>query len=346
MRFKAGGRALVIALLGALAWTGAAPAVAQEQRGIDPNQGRSLVEVTLDSRAAAMRLQLQADRYGIEFNEHYLRRNRNGTVTATVFGYQDELDRLANAGYDIGATIEGPGTWREHTREYLQDRRQVARAGAAARKRTARAASHLDEIVILRVDYFENYAGRFLSVEAKTRRGGAAQTGSIYVGPDAVALLQPRRQHADRLPAAGHEHQHRPGHHAGHLHRAPRAGADRRGRHHRSAATVADPDRLEHRREQGGAGQHVAGRRPSADERALHPGLHDQLHGPDRDLRGVRGARGRVPEPRRADHPAQQDQRLSAPRPGDDGGDDGPGQHAHDGAAGRSGRPHVSCVGP
>ena len=184
MRFKAGGRALVIASLGALAWTGAAPAVAQEQRGIDPNQGRSLVEVTLDSRAAAMRLQLQADRYGIEFNEHYLRRNRNGTVTATVFGYQDELDRLANAGYDIGATIEGPGTWREHAREYLQDRRQVARAGAAARKRTARAASHQDEIVILRVDYFENYAGRFLSVEAKTRHGGAAQTGSIYVGPD------------------------------------------------------------------------------------------------------------------------------------------------------------------
>ena len=184
MRFKAGCRSLVIALLGVLAWTGAAPAVAEEQRGIDPNQGRSLVEVTLDSRAAAMRLQLQADRYGIEFNEHYLRRNRNGTVTATVFGYQDELDRLANAGYDIGATIEGPATWREHAREYVQDRRQEKRAGAAAVKRTARAASHQDEIVILRVDYFENYAGRFLSVEAKTREGGAAETGSIYVGPD------------------------------------------------------------------------------------------------------------------------------------------------------------------
>ena len=128
MRFKAGCRALVIALLGALAWTGAAPAVAEEQRGIDPNQGRSLVEVTLGSRAAAMRLQLQADRYGVEFNEHYLRRNRNGTVTATVFGYQDELDRLANAGYDIGATIEGPATWRAQARQYLTDRRQEARA--------------------------------------------------------------------------------------------------------------------------------------------------------------------------------------------------------------------------
>src|SRR5688572_13283247 len=183
MRFKAGCRGLVIALLGALAWTGAAPAVAEEQRGIDPNQGRSLVEVTLDSRAAAMRLQLQADRYGVEFNEHYMRRNRNGTVTATVFGYQDELDRLANAGYDIGATLEGPGTWRARARQYLTDRRQEARAGTAAVRRTARAASHQDEIVILRVDYFENYAGRFLSVEAKTRQGGAAPTGSTYVGP-------------------------------------------------------------------------------------------------------------------------------------------------------------------
>ena len=184
MRFKAVCRALLVATLGALAWTGATPAVAQEQRGIDPNQGRSLVEVALDSRAAAMRLQLRADRYGVEFNDHYLRRNGDGTVTATVFGYKNELRALKRAGYDIGATIEGPATWREHARQYLQDRRQVARAGAAARNRTARAASHQDEIVVLRVDYFENYAGRFLSVEAKTRLGGAEETGSTYTGPE------------------------------------------------------------------------------------------------------------------------------------------------------------------
>ena len=83
MRVKAGAFVLTVAL----AWAGAAPAVAQEQRGIDPNQGRSLVEVTLDSKAAAMRLQLEADTYGIEFNEHYLRRNGDGKVTATVFGF-------------------------------------------------------------------------------------------------------------------------------------------------------------------------------------------------------------------------------------------------------------------
>jgi len=184
MRFTARGHALVAASLSVLALTGAAPAGAQEQRGIDPNQGRSLVEVTLDSRAAAMRLQLEADTYGIEFNEHYLRRNHDGTVTATVFGYEDELDALADAGYDLGTTLEGPATWREQAREYLQDVRQEKRADAAALEDTVGTQSHEDEVVILRVDYFENYAGRFLSVEAKTRLGGAQPTGSTYVGPE------------------------------------------------------------------------------------------------------------------------------------------------------------------
>src|ERR671919_3195553 len=153
MRLKAM-RCALVASLGVLACAGAAPAVAQDQRGIDPNQGRSLVEVTLDSRGAAMRLQLEADRYGIEFNDHYLRRNGDGTVTATVFGYQDELKALANAGYDLGATIEGPATWREHVREYRQDVRQEKRADAAAARDTVGTQSHQDEIVILRVDYF------------------------------------------------------------------------------------------------------------------------------------------------------------------------------------------------
>jgi hypothetical protein len=43
--------------------------------------------------------------------------------------------------------------------------------------------SHDDEIVVLRVDYFENYAGRFLSVEAKDRLGGSTPSGATYTGP-------------------------------------------------------------------------------------------------------------------------------------------------------------------
>ena len=162
MRFVAMRRALIAASVGALAWAGAAPAGAQEERGMDPNQGRSLVEVTVPSKGAAMRLQLEADRYGVEFNEHYLRRNDNGSVTVTVFGYEDELDALAKGGYDIGATLEGPATWKEAAREYLEDRRQEQRANAAASGDAPVPQSHTDEVVILRVDYFENYTGRVL----------------------------------------------------------------------------------------------------------------------------------------------------------------------------------------
>ena len=217
-----------------------------------------------------MRLQLEADRYGVEFNEHYLRRNRNGTVTATVFGYQDELDRLANAGYDIGATIEGPATWRAHARRDADGpRARRARADAAALRGRPGRRHTRTRSSILRVDYFENYAGRFLSVEAKTRDGGAAPTGATYIGPDAVALVQPRRQarrstrrrgsmsmniDPDTTPDTYIEHRE--------LVRIGEVGTTD------PAAADADPDRLEHRREQGGAGQHVAGRRPAADERA------------------------------------------------------------------------------
>ena len=240
------GRALVAASVCALAWMGGTAAA--DERGIDPNQGRSLVEVTLASKGAAMRLQLEADTYGVEFNDHYLRSNGDGTVTATVFGNEDELDALADAGYDIGATIEGPATWREQIEaRQAACARRSAPTPAALGERSGRSRM-TDEIVILRADYFENYAGRFLSVEAKTRLGGAAPDGLDLRRAGAVALLEPRRGHADRLPATDDEHEHRPGHHARHLHRAPRARADRRRRHDRPAAAVADPHRLEHRR--------------------------------------------------------------------------------------------------
>jgi hypothetical protein len=175
-------RSVAAASLCALAWTSSALA-SDDRRGIDPNQGEALVEVTLPSKGAATRLQLEAETYGVDFNEHYLRHNSNGTVTATVFGSDAELEALDRAGFDLGATIEGPATWRDRVADRQTDVRQERRADAAALDEPVSTSSHENELVVLRVDLFENYAGRFLSVEAKTRLGGSTPTGATYTGP-------------------------------------------------------------------------------------------------------------------------------------------------------------------
>jgi len=171
-----------VAALLALTFAGSAGAK-DEARGIDPNQGESLVELTLPNKAAAIKLQLEADRYGVDFNEHYLRTNANGSVTVTVFGTQRELVALRAAGYKVGTTIEGPATWRARLAERQAAVTAEKRAAAAARGQRLGFLTHDDEIVVLRVDYFENYDGRFLSVEAKDRLGGSTTTGSNYTGP-------------------------------------------------------------------------------------------------------------------------------------------------------------------
>jgi hypothetical protein len=81
MSFRAMWRALVALSLCALVVAGAAAADSEETRGIDPNQGENLVEVDLPSKAAALRLQLEAESYGVDFNDHYLRHNQDGSVT-------------------------------------------------------------------------------------------------------------------------------------------------------------------------------------------------------------------------------------------------------------------------
>src|SRR5687768_3441067 len=95
-----------------LAWSGGATAsAAAEERGLDPHQGESLVEVQLPSKAAAVRLQLEAGTYGVDFNEHYLRQRPDGSVTVTVYGNDDEIAALDAAGFEVGTTIEGRSTW-------------------------------------------------------------------------------------------------------------------------------------------------------------------------------------------------------------------------------------------
>src|SRR5918996_3742602 len=127
-----GGLQRALLLVATTMLAGAGVANADVGRGIDPNQGDSLVEVDFASKGAAMRLQLEAESYGVEFNDHYLRENGNGTVTATVFASEDELDRLAAAGFDLGTTIEGPTSWEARIEARQADVRQEKRADAAA----------------------------------------------------------------------------------------------------------------------------------------------------------------------------------------------------------------------
>ena len=155
-----------------------AGAAAEDERGIDPNQGRSLVEIDLANKAAAIELQLAAESLGIDFNEHYLRRNGNGTVTVTVFADEEGLQALVQAGYALGTTLEGPAIWRERSNERQADENAEAAADAAALAESGVEIAPRGAIIVLRVDYFENYAGRFLSVEAKDGTRGLSTTGA------------------------------------------------------------------------------------------------------------------------------------------------------------------------
>ena len=165
----------------ALAVTGGA-AAQNDEGGIALEVDDSLVEVNVASKAAAIQLQLDADDFGVEFNDHYLRQNDDGTFTVTVFASQAELDDLAAAGYAIGTTLQGPSASFESLSEMNSARALEAKSGEAALGDPPVIADD-DELVILRADYFENYAGRYLSVEAKNRLGGAAPSGSTYIGP-------------------------------------------------------------------------------------------------------------------------------------------------------------------
>ena len=110
MRLRQACRALSV--FAVLAFVAAGSAAAADERGIDPNQGESLVEVNLANKAAALQLQDAAETYGVTFNDEYLRRNADGSVTATVFGDEAALSALEEAGYDVGITIESTETWK------------------------------------------------------------------------------------------------------------------------------------------------------------------------------------------------------------------------------------------
>ncbi len=348
MRRRGRWRALLALSIVALAVAGGATASGDESRGIDPNQGDSLVQVIVPNKAAAYELQRQAEDFGIEFNDHYLGKNANGTYTVTVFGSEGELAALAEAGYELGETIEGPDSWEAGFADMTSARTAELKSGEAALGEPPVIADD-DELVILRADYFENYAGRFLSVEAKNRLGGTS--GGNYSGPAVSVSWNTGGSTLDRPGPAADEHQHRPGHDARHVHRAPDPHPHRRPGLRRGRADE-DPHRLEHRRVARGQRLRVGRRRPAAARGRLPVRLHDAVHGPDRGLPAVRRAGGGVLEHRRDGPAAEPDQRVPAQVAGQHGrlahgrDADRDRKHASRLADRRDRRPHVPRLGP
>ena len=196
-------RAVAAGLLSVLVTAGVASAE-EAERGIDPNQGRSLVEVSLPSKGAAMRLQLAS---GLATTSSSTSTTCAATATARSpspsSGPPGRSTQLQDAGYDVGSRrSKGPDTWRERMAGHARPRSAgKQRAAAAARERRRRhAAPTRTRSSILRADYFENYAGRFLSVEAKTRQGSAAPDGSSYIGPTLSVSWNRGRRHTGRRP--------------------------------------------------------------------------------------------------------------------------------------------------
>ena len=293
----------------ALAMTGSA--VAQnDEGGINLEVDDSLVEVTVASKAAAIDLQLKADNFGVEFNDHYLRHNDDGTFTVTVFASGAELDALAAAGYQIGTTLQGPSASFESLSEMNSARALEAKSGEAALGDPPVIADD-DELVILRADYFENYAGRYLSVEAKDRLGGAAPSGSTYIGP-AVSVSwntgagtpidqgpRPMNINIDSDTTPDTYIEHRILIRIGNV--GEGAGAPTKIRLGSSTGASLEGD----------VSTWIGNGVPPA-RSGLPVRLHDAVHGSDRGQGALLRARRRVLEHRRAREAAVQDERLSA----------------------------------
>ena len=135
-------RGLLAAAIVALTFTGGAAANGEEERGIDPNQGDSLVEVVLPDKAAAIRLQLNAESYGVDFNDHYLRATRTARSRRPSSATEDELAALQDAGYELGATIEGPTRGGRASRSVRPTRRLRSRRTRRRSGRTVGITSH------------------------------------------------------------------------------------------------------------------------------------------------------------------------------------------------------------
>ncbi len=151
-----------------------APKLAPTADADTGSDDEALVEFRLPNRDAVDQLVA----LGADLTE-YVRQNDDGTVTVNAIVTPEERAYYESLGYQAGATIEDSSTWAAARAE-----REAAMAAEAAAKNAAQAGPKAaprplapngfvtpPEITIQRVDYFTNYAGRFLSVEAKDSLG-------------------------------------------------------------------------------------------------------------------------------------------------------------------------------
>ncbi|HWK28628.1 MAG TPA: M14 family zinc carboxypeptidase [Solirubrobacter sp.] len=172
----------------------AAPASAGEGHGHDSgyalNPSEALVEVIAKDRFQVDEL-VNAN---VDLAE-YLRENDDGTITLNAYLTDAEMAKLEQQGFKIGATIEDADTAnaaiaeREATLAAEERSAKLAELGSErAGGNEGRGASLappevLPEaaVAIGRADYFVNYAGRFLSVEAKRPGTSTGSTPTLSV---------------------------------------------------------------------------------------------------------------------------------------------------------------------
>lgn len=111
----------------------------------------------------------------------YLRMNEDGSVIVHAIVTPSERALYESLGFAAGMTIEDRATWEAAKAEREAAIEAEQRAKALAEEGTIAALEELGprimgfaptpEVLIMRVDYFTNYAGRFLAVAARTSLG-------------------------------------------------------------------------------------------------------------------------------------------------------------------------------
>ena len=180
MRGRLGKRGLLVLpiFLITTAFVLAGSATAEMSNGYEPSEEQALLEIYLPNKAAIDTL-ISAD---VDLAE-YVKKLDDGSVQVQAWLNDAERAELEAQGYQIGSTIQDYTTYlarlaeREAAMNAEAASHQAAEEGAvaglaAAKQRSglrsvafAQAAA-LPELTINRVDYFQNYAGWFLSVEA------------------------------------------------------------------------------------------------------------------------------------------------------------------------------------